>query len=310
MRKALVIFSVLFCSFGFAKDQVNILVDPGHGGKDPGHLPANNSGLQEKVLTLEISKKVANYLKHNLGNVNVDFTREDDSYPTLDQRVDMANSGKYDFMLSIHVNGNPRTEVHGTETLVHNYDAKDSYKWAKLIESQFKKRTDRHSRGVKTSADIGHSLQILKFTKIPTIIVECGFITNNSEANYLRSVYGQEIIASAVFRGTREFIQYKFPEINFDPAPVEEVITEGVTDEINSEAKFRVQIMSSIDPVDLEINEFKKLNLPIERVLLDTESSYKFRYYAGKFESKKDAKKALKDIQENGFKDAFVSAIK
>ncbi len=299
-------------SFGFAKDKVKILVDPGHGGKDPGHLPLNNSGLQEKVLALSISKKVANYLEHNLGNVEVDFTREDDSYPTLDERVDMANSGKYDFMLSIHINGNPKTEVHGTETLIHNYDAKDSFKWAKLIENQFKKRAGRHSRGVKTSADLGHSLQILKFTKIPTVIVECGFITNNTEANYLGSVYGQEIIASAVFRGTREFIKNKYSSINFDPPTVEEVeeIAEDSTAVSADEAKFRLQIMASIDPVDLEIREFKNLNLPVERILIDTESSYKYRYFAGRFNSKKEAKKALKEVQEKGFKDAFVSAIK
>lgn len=303
---------MFICSFGFAKDKVTILVDPGHGGKDPGHLPVNNSGLQEKVLALAISKKVANYLEHNLGNVEVDFTREDDSYPSLDERVDMANSGKYDFMLSIHINGNPKTEVHGTETLIHNYDAKDSFKWAKLIENQFKKRAGRHSRGVKTSADLGHSLQILKFTKIPTVIVECGFITNNTEASYLSSVYGQEIIASAVFRGTREFIKNKFADINFDPPVIEEV-AENVEDTaaiMVDEAKFRLQIMASIDPVDLEIREFKNLNLPVERILIDTESSYKYRYFAGRFDTKKEAKKALKDVQENGFKDAFVSAIK
>jgi N-acetylmuramoyl-L-alanine amidase len=311
VRSIILFIGILSSCFVYSKDEVNILLDPGHGGKDPGHLPTENSTLQEKVLNLLISKKVGNYLEHNLSNVNVDYTRTEDTYPTLDDRVDLANSGKYDFMLSIHINGNPKTEIHGTETLIHNFDAKDSHKWAKLIEHQFKKRAGRHSRGVKTSADLGHSLQILKFTKIPTLIVECGFITNVNEAAFLASVYGQEIIASAIFRGTREFIQYKYPNLDLTVPVVEE--TEEVqvdTVQTESKANFRIQIMASIDPVDLEINEFKKLNLPVERVLIDTESSYKYRYYAGQFETKKEAKKALKAVQANGFKDAFVSAIK
>lgn len=294
------------------KKEVSILLDAGHGGKDPGHLPNGNSGLQEKVLALEITKKVANYLTHNLTNVNVDFTREDDSYPSLTERVDKANNGKYDFMLSIHINGNPRTEVHGTETLIHNFNAKDSYKWAKLIEYQFKKRAGRHSRGVKTSDDLGHSLQILKFTKIPTVIVECGFITNPTEAAYLNSEYGQEIIASAIFRATREFVKYKFPDLDFNPPPVE-VAQDAADNSIEigaTDAQYRVQIMSSIDPVELDIPEFKKLGMPVERVQIETESAYKYRYFVGACITKKEAKEIQKLVQERGFKDAFVSSIR
>ncbi|MFT4601463.1 MAG: N-acetylmuramoyl-L-alanine amidase [Arenicella sp.] len=310
VRSIVLILLMGLTSFAFAKDNISILVDAGHGGSDPGHLPIQSSGLQEKVLTLAIAKKVGGYLQHNLGNVIVDFTREDDSYPSLDARVDQANSGKYDFMLSIHVNGNPNTAIHGTETLIHNYDAKDSHKWAKLIESQFKKRAGRHSRGVKTSADLGHSLQILKFTKIPTVIVECGFITNTTEASYLASVYGQEIIASAVFRATRDFIKYKFPDVNIDPPIVESEENEYVEVNVEGSANFKIQIMASIDPVDTDIPEFKKLGLMIERRLIETESSYKYRYFAGQFATKKEAKNALKDVQSNGFKDAFISAVK
>ena len=204
MKKFILLLFIVAGTFVHAQnDKVSILIDAGHGGKDPGHLPINSSSLQEKVLALEIALKVGNYLKHNLSNVEVAYTRTGDTYPSLDNRVKQANNGNYDLMLSIHINGNPNTAIYGTETLIHNFQAKKSYKWAKLIEYQFKKRAGRKSRGVKTSDDLGHSLQILKFTKMPTVIVECGFITNTTEANYLNSQYGQEIIASAIFRGTR-----------------------------------------------------------------------------------------------------------
>ncbi len=315
MKKVLLLM-VMCCSMTVLaeKTQVSILVDAGHGGKDPGHLPHNSSGLQEKVLALEIAMKVGNYLTTYLSNVNIEYTRVDDSYPTLDQRVDQANSGQFDLMLSIHINGSPRSEVYGTETLIHNYDSKQSFSWAKLIEQQFKKRAGRKSRGVKTSADLGHSLQILKFTKIPTVIVECGFITNINEAAYLNSIYGQEIIASAIFRATREYLQSTYKSIDFSPPPAVEPTLEPESavssEEEEVESYYTVQIMASIDPVNLDIPQFKKLDKPVNRVEVETTSLYKYKYYVGSFASKKEAKTLQKEIQENGFADAFVTYIK
>jgi N-acetylmuramoyl-L-alanine amidase len=309
MKRLFSVSFVLLTCLSAVAQPISILIDPGHGGKDPGHLPENGNGLEEKVLALDIALKVGNYLSENLSNVNVGYTRTDDSYPTLDERVDQANSGDYDFMLSVHINGNPKQDVYGTETLIHDYDAKDSYKWAKLVEYQFKKRAGRKSRGVKTKQDLGHSLQILKFTKIPTIIVECGFITNGSEAYYLTTVYGQEIIASAIFRATREFIQFKHPTIDFRPAPKDLPTPEEETDDEKVSAHYSVQIMASIDPIELDIPQFKELNYPVERLKVETTSLYKYKYYVGNFESKKEARPVQKDMRENGFKDAFITYV-
>lgn len=308
MKKVFLFIGLFIFLLGAEAKDVHILIDPGHGGKDPGHLPLEANGLQEKVLALEIALRVGGYLQNNLSHVQIDYTRTDDSYPTLDQREQMANSGKYDYMLSIHINGNPKTSVYGTETLIHDYNSKTSLKWAKLVENQFKKRAGRKSRGVKTKEDLGHSLQLLKFTKIPTIIVECGFITNHSEALYLKSVYGQEIIASAVFRATREFIKSQHPDTDFTPAPAVEVPgEEDVSDNEVDSSHYRVQIMASIDPIDTDIAQFKKLNYPVERLQIQTTSLYKYKYYVGKFESKKDARPVQKEIRENGFEDAFIT---
>ena len=142
------------------KSSVTILIDPGHGGKDPGHLPTVEGIAQEKEIALAISNKLGHYLTHNLSNVTVLYTRTDDTYPTLDERVEMANSKNVDYMISIHVNGSDNANISGTETHIHNYDSKTSYQWALLIEEQFKNRAGRKSRGVKTGDDIGHSLQV------------------------------------------------------------------------------------------------------------------------------------------------------
>lgn len=296
MFKSLILLCLLtFSLFAFsAKTKVTILLDPGHGGKDPGHLAISSSHLTEKALNLLIAKKIGHYLEHNLSNVKVLYTRTGDTYPTLDERVQMANSKKVDYMLSIHCNGNQNKAIYGTETHIHNYESKASYKWATYVEKQFKSRAGRRSRGIKTTADIGHSLQILKYTKMPTILVECGFITHQSEAEYLNSLYGQEIISSAIFRATRSFLNYAHPTINFSP----EVIAAGPS--------YKVQIMSSIDPLDTNIPEFKRLGYKIERVKINSNSIYKYKYFIGPFSTKKEAKKAQKAVQNKGYKDAFI----
>ena len=298
MRSTFFILSFCLASLGFAQDKnISILIDPGHGGEDPGHLPVDDGIRDEKELALEIALKVGNYLTYNLSHVEVLYTRTEDVKVSLDERVDMANNKNVDYMMSIHINGSNNTSVTGTESHIHNYDSKVSHIWAKAIEKQFKSRAGRRSRGVKTAADLGHSLQILKYTKMPTILVECGFITNSTEANYLNSVYGQEIIASAIFRGTREFLQDQHPDIDFSP-PKDEPIIE--------EAHWKVQIMASIDSLALDIPEFKKLEYGVERKFIETSSIYKYKYYVGPFTEKKKAKQAQKHVQEKGFPDAFL----
>ncbi len=292
IRVIIYFFFASFISLG-AKNEITILIDPGHGGKDPGHLSVSKSHLHEKGLNLIISKKIGHYLEHNLSNVSVLYTRTTDVFPTLDDRVKMANDKGVDYMMSIHCNGSDNTAIFGTETHIHNFDSKEAYKWALEIEKQFKTRGGRKSRGVKTGADIGHSLQILKYTKMPTILIECGFLTQVTEASYLNSEYGQEIISSAIFRATRAFLKSAHPNIDFSP-------------DVVSGPSFKVQIMSSIDPLKVDIPEFKRLNYKVERVKINSSSMYKYKYFIGPFETKKLAKKAQKEIQSKGYKDAFI----
>jgi N-acetylmuramoyl-L-alanine amidase len=299
MKKRITLLLLVFTAIVFAeKSSVTILIDPGHGGKDPGHLPHQNELMQEKDIVLEISLKIGEYLSYNLSNVKVMYTRKTDIYPSLDERVAMANNNNVDYMLSIHVNGSPNSSIYGTETHIHNFEAKSSYQWAKLIEEQFTSRAGRRSRGVKTAADVGHSIQILKQTNMPTVLVECGFITNATEGKYLNAAYGQEIIASAIFRATREFIKAKHPNIDFSPAKDLAVK--------NDQSIYKVQIMASIDELATDIPEFKKLGYPVERVKVQSTSMYKYKYYVGPFKDKKEAKKVEKEVQGKGYKDAFI----
>jgi len=285
---------------------VTLVIDPGHGGNDPGHLPNNTNLLAEKHLNLKIAKYVGGYIEKYLQNVKVVYTRTTDVYPSLDDRVDKANNLNADYFISIHCNGNERTSVRGTETHVHSMGLKNSVAWAKEIEQQFSKRAGRKSRGVKDKRDLQHSLQVLKYTNMTSVLVECGFLTNDAEAAYLNSTYGQEIIASAIFRAFRSTIESQHPGTTFRKST--NATTSNNTVSTDSSAKnFSIQIASSKSPIDPKKDpQMRKLNLAVIRKELSTSSAYKYIYLAGSFESKDAAKEALVGIKSSGFRDAII----
>jgi len=171
---ALIFFAFCLFSVNYWEQtkQVVVVIDPGNGGNDPGHLPNNTNLLAEKDLNLRISQYLGGYIEKYLENVKVVYTRTDDSYPSLDERVDKANNINADYFISIHCNGNEKSSVHGTETHVHTMDLKKSVSLAKSIETQFSKQAGRKSLGVKDQTDLQHSLQDLKLTNMTSVLVD------------------------------------------------------------------------------------------------------------------------------------------
>lgn len=279
------------------KREITVVIDPGHGGHDPGHESSFSGHLDEKDLNLKISKFLGGYIEKYLQNVKVIYTRTTDVYPSLDKRVDKANRIGADYFISIHCNGNDNKNVRGTETIVHSMKAKKAVLLARQIERQFSKRAGRKSRGVKNKEDLRHSIQVLKYTRMTSVLIECGFLTNKKEANYLNGTYGQEIIASAIFRGFRTFIQKEHPSINFIRPKGGAASTTGA---------YAIQIMSSKEPVDVNSSSFKRLKMPIKRTKLNTTSAYKYIYTVGDYANRAEAKKDLSKVQSRGFKDAII----
>lgn len=93
---------------------VNIFIDPGHGGKDPG---AVYNGLMEKDLTLSIALKLKNMLNHNYSGYAIKLSRESDVTIHLEERTNMANNWQADVLVSIHVNAGKGT---GFESFTFN----------------------------------------------------------------------------------------------------------------------------------------------------------------------------------------------
>ncbi len=222
-----------------------IVIDAGHGGKDPGTV--GKGGQREKDIALSIALKLGAYISKNLPGVKVLYTRQDDRYVLWDDRANLANRNKADAFISIHVNASPSPHVYGTETWVmglHKTESnlevakrensvilldehskeraegfdpnnpesyilfsltqsaytESSLKLAAKIQEQFEKRAGRKNHGVKQAGFL-----VLWKTAMPSVLVEVGFLSNEKEEAFLASEYGQDILASAIFRAVREY---------------------------------------------------------------------------------------------------------
>ncbi len=177
-------------------DQV-IVVDAGHGGKDPG---ASDNGLIEKELNLIITKKLK--AKLDQTNIAVYYTRLDDGYPTLQERCDIANEVEADFFLSVHNNALNKS-IHGTETLYFPQEDEDGFtsrKLARVFQNNLIDTLGSYNRGLKKRPD----LFVLKHTTMPAIITEIGFVTNDEESAKLKTDSYLEKAAQALYEGILE----------------------------------------------------------------------------------------------------------
>lgn len=99
-------------------DQFIVVLDAGHGGKDPGNLGTGRYKKTEKDVSLDVTLAVGSYIEENYPEVQVVYTRKGDSFPTLKDRVDAANAAAADLFISIHCNANDNKAAYGSETYV------------------------------------------------------------------------------------------------------------------------------------------------------------------------------------------------
>ena len=266
-----------------------LVLDPGHGGKDPGKLRSSSKYKNEKEINLRISLLVGKYIERSLP-VKVIYTRKNDKNVSLDQRVMIANKQKADFFISIHCNSNPSKKIHGTVIHIHHHNFKVSKRLAVQIDRQFEKRARRFSRGVRDKDHRGINFQVLQYTNMPSVLVEVGFLSNSQEERYLNSNYGQDIIASAIFRAFRAFLKL----------PPRKKYTE------DRQTYYKVQIFASRSSQKNNPQAFAEL--PMSQVEEHMRENHPFKYYytIGREYEYRSAKKLLRTIKKTGFEDAFV----
>lgn len=171
---------------------LKVCIDPGHGGKDPG---AVNDSKHEAVAALAIAKKVGTLLKKKGHTIK--YTRSSDKFVELADRCKISNAFDADVFVSIHLNASTNNEAEGIETWRYKNVSDKTKRLADNVQTQLIAMTGARNRGVKTS----ESLYVLKHTKASAVLIECGFISNNSEAKSLFCEKCQNRIANGIVAG-------------------------------------------------------------------------------------------------------------
>lgn len=217
-----------------------VVIDPGHGGHDPGAIGKN--GLKEKDVNLDIALKVKEILKDEF---EIFMTREKDVFISLDERTALANSKNADLFISIHTNSNRKKNINGIETYFLNWTddeealkvaarengislkamknfsnfidlirmdleaqakREDSMKLAATIHGELKENLDRPSNGIKKGP-----FYVLYTAKMPCVLLEVSYISNPVEERLLSSSAYREKLARAIAKGIRRYFERKNP---------------------------------------------------------------------------------------------------
>lgn len=172
-----------------------VVIDPGHGGKDPGAIGIG--GLQEKNVVLPISLEITRLLQQQ--GVRVMMTRNSDYFVSLQGRADMANRARATVFVSIHANsvGLSRPEVNGLEVYYYG-----NRRLSDTIHRSILRTVNVRDRGVRQAR-----FYVLRKTSMPATLVETGYVTGNVDANNLRNPTFQKQMAEAIARGILEYLQ-------------------------------------------------------------------------------------------------------
>ena len=209
-----------------------IIIDPGHGGKDPGSV--GYKGTKEKDIVLDVSKRLARKIQKNL-RVKTILTRDEDVFIRLQDRTKFANTNEGDLFISIHVNSNESKKPYGFETYLlkpgRNQEAINvalrensvielegnkfeqltdeqliqatiaqsgfvqySEKFAALVQEEIDKRVQSRNRGVKQAG-----FYVLMGASMPNVLIELGYISNPNEEKKLNSSSYRDMLATSIY---------------------------------------------------------------------------------------------------------------
>lgn len=217
-----------------------VVIDPGHGGADKG--ATGPRGVREKDITLKVAKELAAILREKYG-FTVVLTREEDIFISLAERTMLANSRGADYFISIHVNSAKFRHASGIETFFLSYDPSDeeavriaavengfdasatgieygfnddlkttlldlvetaahheSSTLAESIHTSIVRLTGREDRGVRQAP-----FAVLEGAVMPAVLVELGFLSNKSDARWLRNTSSRKTLARSIALGITAF---------------------------------------------------------------------------------------------------------
>ncbi|MCC8096934.1 MAG: N-acetylmuramoyl-L-alanine amidase [Tannerellaceae bacterium] len=226
-----------------AGNKFTVVIDPGHGGKDPG---ARGATTDEKTINLAIALKLGNLIAEKHKDVNIVYTRKNDTFIELNERANIANRNKADLFISIHTNAVKNSSVRGTETFTlglartqENLEVAMRENAAILLEDDYLQKYEgfdpnssesyiifefmqnKHmEQSISLASEIQNSfssakrgdrgvkqagLLVLRKTSMPSVLVELGFISNREEENFMKSADGQNKLARAIYSAFEKY---------------------------------------------------------------------------------------------------------
>jgi N-acetylmuramoyl-L-alanine amidase len=168
-----------------------VVIDAGHGGLDLGGIPGQ--AVAEKMMTLDVALRLREVLE--ASGYRVVMTRDSDVFVPLPTRVAIANSYRNAVFVCIHFNAAQRGGANGIETYFYS---RDSLPLASAIHYYVSRGAPSSNRGVRR-----RGYYVLRKTSIPAVLVECGFLTNPTEAQYAQTVSYRQQLAEEIARGIR-----------------------------------------------------------------------------------------------------------
>ncbi len=228
-----------------AEDEMLVVVDAGHGGRDPGAI--GPGGLMEKEVILEIARRLKKHIKEKYPRIKILLTREDDVFIPLQNRTRIANKNGADVFVSIHANSGPSTRATGFEVFTLSAEASDpsareraniensvlryegydseelsdvawilgqlrasvhtmeSQAFAGFLLDKLDARTTIKNRGMKQAP-----FYVLKDARMPAVLFEAGFLSNPREEQRLRSESYQQIVVEALAAALEKYRKTRF----------------------------------------------------------------------------------------------------
>lgn len=352
----LLALSALFTTF--AQDDLDealssgiktVVIDPGHGGKDPG---CHGAITNEKKVVLEIGLKLGEYIKKKYPYIKVVYTRKKDVFIELDRRAEIANENNADLFICIHANA-AGASAHGAESYVLGLHRTESQQKVAERENSiihFEENSEEKykdfdlspdaiiARQLQLSVFLNHSINfaskiqsqfasigrhdrgvkqagflVLYKTTMPSVLIETGFLTNPKEEKFLNESVNQIKMANAIFKAFQEFKS----EIEGVNALVEN--GEGFEEAMKLEDESNENVIVEEEgqlyfKVQIETSR-EPLKLNDKRFLGVQVSEYEqsglYKYTAGLFkEDFQSANNLKKEMREKGFEHAFVVAFK
>ena len=320
-------------------NQFVVVLDAGHGGKDPGKL---KNKMKEKEIALKITKLVGAEVEKDT-NIKIIYTRTTDKFVTLNGRAKVANNANADLFVSIHCNAH-NSQAYGTETYVlglhrnddnlqvamaensviyleedyevtyDGFDPKspESYIGLTLMQEEYLDQSillaDNVEKGFsntlkrKSRGVKQAGFLVLRKTYMPSVLIETGFITNTSEGAFLNSSNGQKKIAGAIAQAIKDYKS----SLNLNAFEViNDVETTEIASDVYQDVTFKVQIAASSKKLEPKSYNFKGLN----QISRSQEKSL-YRYYFGETSDYLKVQELVKQAKIVGYDQAYVVAFK